>query len=176
MNLITAAEAALAELSRYHTHQLRDFLNAECPGPDNCPTAAAIRDLELAIGEAKLESVGIKRALEEAFGSGFGISSEGFNGEYPFGDNDKKSEEDPEWIELRRQCIARITAKLEDQDPEFTAVAPHKIEDAPQRLCVNCDKPLDADNRSNTCPDHDPRPEEDVATMRQHFLKSIAPL
>lgn len=49
MTIIEAAEAALIDMRCLHT---KDFHT--CHGPDHCPTAKAIRDLELAIGETKL--------------------------------------------------------------------------------------------------------------------------
>ncbi len=46
--LITAAEAALADLkSRHHS------MSQSCPGPAHCPTAAAIAALEVEIARAK---------------------------------------------------------------------------------------------------------------------------
>lgn len=51
MSLLQAAEAALTELRDLHP----DI--PQCPGPQYCPTARAILDLELAIGEEKLKTV-----------------------------------------------------------------------------------------------------------------------
>lgn len=49
MTLLQAAEAALIELKGLHEEVPQD-----CPGPKHCPTAKAILDLELAIGEENL--------------------------------------------------------------------------------------------------------------------------
>lgn len=50
MNLIEAASNALAELREYHAD------HGTCPEPNLCPTAVAIRDLELAIAEETLSN------------------------------------------------------------------------------------------------------------------------
>lgn len=50
MTLIAAANNALAELREYHAD------HGTCPEPNLCPTAVAIRDLELALAEETLSN------------------------------------------------------------------------------------------------------------------------
>lgn len=59
-------------------------------------TKAAIR---AALAQARQE------ALEEGYILGFNESGEGWNGEYPYGDNDQDPSKDAKWIEHRDAAI-----------------------------------------------------------------------
>lgn len=60
--LSIAAEAALVELNILHLVHRRIGDNSTvgaCPGPDHCPTARAIHDLEIALAEERLKQGGV---------------------------------------------------------------------------------------------------------------------
>jgi hypothetical protein len=52
MNLQTAAQNALTVLRHVHGAHI-----GICPGPDHCPTASAIHDLESALLDGKIEAI-----------------------------------------------------------------------------------------------------------------------
>lgn len=67
MTLLDAAESALAELKVIHasTKCVGQGTGIHCHGPEHCPTACAIRDLELAIGEARLAEMATELVQRE---------------------------------------------------------------------------------------------------------------
>lgn len=73
MTLLDAAEAALAELKVIHasTKCVGQGTGIHCHGPEHCPTAAAIRDLELAISEARLAEMATKLLQHHMRKTGF---------------------------------------------------------------------------------------------------------
>ncbi len=124
MTLINAAEAALIELQRLHTETPHPTF--KCPGAPTCRIAAAIGDLSLAIGEEKLASL---TKLADMIQPGADVLCA------------KCGDVVGCWPEARPcpTCFPR------EADPEFSAVAPHKIEDAApkaKRLCLKCGSTL----------------------------------
>ncbi len=121
--LITAAEAALADLKSRH-----NYMSQSCPGPSGCRTAAAIAALEVEIAIAKRGSYwhpiatldrttmqfvlthrdGEQRAMLWNPNRGFWECAEPMGYRYP-------GPEPTEWMELPESPT--------DPDPEFQAVA-----------------------------------------------------
>ena len=61
----------------------------------------------------------LKLALEAAYLEGFNASGEGYNGEYPFQDNDVSPEKDNGWIRGRDNRISAIKEALAQPERDY---------------------------------------------------------
>ena len=52
-----------------------------------------------------------EKALREGFLMGFNASGEGWNGEYPYMDNNVSPITDPEWVKVRDEVLSALIAK-----------------------------------------------------------------